>query len=184
MNTKDLFKIFDACGPTVAQVQEYLDRISGNSPFLLVFLEDGKEIFTKKITCDNPELVGIVIEDTVFYTKAMTKDDFDSAKRLSVNDVFAFGQKIDAKAQPMNEASLALLKKYFSDCEKLQDMLQAFGYSLSLLQDWYLLFDKPCDNTYADDFNLYGYCDRNTDISHFLTFCGNIFFCAGRQVNI
>lgn len=48
MEKEEIFRIFNACQPTVAQVKEYLEKISGDSPFDLIFRKDGKEFFSKK----------------------------------------------------------------------------------------------------------------------------------------
>lgn len=184
MDKKDLFRVFDACQPTVAQVREYLERISGNSPFDLIFVDDGKEKITRNLNYNMGSLLGVVIESTVFYTQIMSKEDNNDDRDLTADDIFAFGRKIHPKARPLSKADVLLLGRYKKEYETLGDMLKVFGYSnLPPLQNYYLLLKKAGNYTFADDINLLGYNEGNTNIAHFLHF-RNIMFCAGWQVKI
>lgn len=184
MDKKDLFRVFDACQPTVAQVREYLERISGNSPFDLIFIDNGKEKITRKLDYNMGKLLGVVIETTVFYTQTMSNEDNKDERRLTANAIFAFGRKIHPKARPLSEADILLLRKYKEKYEALSDMLEVFGYfNLPRLQNYYLLLKEAGNYVYADNIDLFGYNAGTSDISNFLHF-NNIIFCAGWQVNI
>lgn len=177
MEKQELFRVFDACQPTVAQVREYLERISGYSPFALVFNKNGEEIVTNQLEQNKGQLVGVIIESTIFYTQVMSKKDNPKDKRLSCRDVFAFGYKIDPTARPMKTKDLKLLNKYRKEYSKLFDMVQIFDYFLPALQNSYVILNEPSTYTFLDTYDLSGYCDGSSDISHYLHF-RNIIFCA------
>lgn len=181
MDKKDLFRVFDACQPTVAQVREYLERISGNSPFDLIFVDNGKEKITRNLNYNMGCLLGVVIETTVFYTQIMSKEDNKDDRDLTADDIFAFGHKIHPKARPLSRADVLLLWQYRKEYEALGDMLKVFGYSnLPPLLEFYLLLEK--NGNYAYSFEGF-YWDEAAPIAHFLRF-NNIVFCAGWQVKI
>lgn len=175
METQEIFRVFDACQPSVAQVRAYLERISGLSPFDLIFSKNGKETITDKIGHGQGELVGIVIDKTIFYAKGLGKHNKENI--VSCQDVFAFGQTLHPKAIPMNFKTLDILRKNINEYYKLTDMLQVFGYQALPLQNYYLLIEKSSDCRDADYYDLCGDCGGNSTISNFLKF-DNIFFCA------
>lgn len=181
MDKQDLFRIFDACQPTVAQVTEYLERISGKSPFRLIFVKDGKEKTTKTIEKGLGVLSGVIIEDTVFYTKVMTKQDADENQQLTANDVFEFGCRcINQGARPLRKADILLLGKHREAYNSLLDRLSFFGYSAPILQDYYLKLNLPGAYTSCANCDLTGYSDGHPSIANFLHF-HDIIFCSERK---
>ena len=183
MNTQEVFRVFDACQPTVAQVQEYLERISGHSPFNLIFAKDGKEKVSQKLDYNLGQLVGVVIESTIYYTQVMSKKDNPNDKDVSFNDLFAFGRQIHPKARPLNLKDLKLLGKHKKEYKKLCDMLSVFGYSAPALQNCYIAPSCERKDSYAKTYDLFGDCDGATDIANHLHFY-NIMFCADWKVSI
>lgn len=181
MQKEEIFRVFDACQPTVAQVKEYLERISGVSPFDLIFKKDGKEYFSKKIAPDMGELVGVVVDKTVFYVKPLTFDDVkDLPMPIMAQTVFDFGEKIYAKAKPWDDAALNVLALHRNDLLLLSDMLVVFGYAPCFKQEKFLLLKRD-SGKFGQYFNFSFVCDGETDIVHFLRFYGNIYFYASIQ---
>lgn len=178
MDTQDMFRVFDACRPSVPQVLEYLERISGHSPFDLIFSKDGKETITNQISRDLGELIGIVINRTVFYAKGLGRKDVISKENdITVNDLFEFAKTLHSKARPMNKKALEILNKNSENYEKVFNSLKVFGYSALPLQDRYQVFEKPCNEDCVHTLNISGGCVGFTRISSFAYF-QNIFFCA------
>lgn len=185
MEKEEIFRIFDACRPTVAQVREYLERISGVSPFDLIFFKDGKEIITKKIAPNMGELVGVVVDKTIFYVKPMTFDEVkDLPMPVTTEVVFDFGKKIHVNAKPIDEFAMNVFAANSHNFLRLSDMLAVFGYDSCFNQDKYLLIAKN-DGEHTGQYwyrNLGEFgLDGETDIAHFLESYGNIYFYASIQ---
>ncbi len=182
MEKEELFRIFDACQPTVTQVREYLKRISDISPFDLIFRKDGKETITKKIAPNMGELVGIVVEKNVFFVKPMSFDDVkDLNAPVTAETVFDFGKKIYSKAIPLNENVIQLLKKNKNTFLQVAEILEIHGYSKQYTQDQYLLFSTVNNKSFGDGFDFdIGYVGE-VNISYFLESHGNIYFYASIQ---
>lgn len=179
-----MFRVFDACQPTVAQVRDYLERISGNSPFDLIFINDEKTKITKNLDYNLGSLFGVVIETTVFYTQVLSQKDNKDNRRFSTEDVFAFGNKIYHKAHPLNKEAIQLLGKNKEAYEALGNMLEVFGYyNLPPLQEHYLILEEAGNSTYADTSDLSGFSDGGSDIAYFLK-SKNIVFCSNWMVSI
>lgn len=181
MEKEEIFRIFDACQPTVAQVKEYLERISKESPFDLIFCKDGKETITKKIAYDLGELIGIVVEKNIFYTKPLTKSDISCLDDITAHDVFAFGKKIHAKALPLNQKTISLIEKHYNDFLQLADMLDVYGYPKVYTQQQFLLIDDFDKNTFGQYYKICSGCDGATLIRYFLKKYGDIYFYASIQ---
>ncbi len=182
MEKKEIFRIFDACEPTIVQVKEYLERISGNSPFDLVFMKDGNEVITRCIKKDMGELLGIVIGHMVFYAKGLGREEGKalSQDEITIADVFAYGKKkFHPKAFPMNRDALEILCRNRMEYAKLLDMLSVFGYKALPLQNGYLPINdsKNSQQTFADYCDIFGDDDGGSDIKNFIYF-SNIFFCS------
>lgn len=175
METQEIFRVFDACQPSVAQVREYLERISGVSPFDLIFAKGGIETITNQIKHNQGELIGIVMDKTFFYARGLCKSDRNNI--LSSNDVFAFGRTLHPKALPMNRKTLAILRKNIDAYKKTADMLQVFGYNILPLQTHYPLFEKDDNVAYVSYFDINGIGIGNSKIPYFLCH-DNIFFCS------
>ena len=177
MEKEEIFRIFDACRPTVAQVREYLERISGVSPFDLIFFKDGKEIITKKIAPNMGELVGVVVDKTIFYVKPMTFDDVkDLPMPVTTEVVFDFGKKIHAKAKPIDEENFGTFRRNRGNLQNLAQMLSVFGYSACFNQNKYFLFNQNVDECSGLCFNFEKNNCSLSNIKHFLRFSGNIYF--------
>lgn len=179
MTNQELFRIFDACQPSVAQVKEYLERISGVSPFDLIFVKGNQNRITNKISPDAGELVGIVIEKTIFYIKGFEKKEAPDTQKITTDDVFAFAQKLYPRnrALPMTLENLQTLVKNREKFEDLCQMLSVFGYEAPHLQKAYLLFGKNGSSTCGDYYTADGSPDGATDISYFIKNHGKIFYC-------
>lgn len=178
MQKEEIFRIFDACQPTVTEVKEYLERISSNSPFDLIFVKDGKETFTKKIARNMGELVGIVVGTTIFYAKPMTFDDVKDKDIVSTDIVFAFGQKIHPKAFPLNEKAIKILQENRHIFLQIAEMLEFSRYPDPYSQKQYLLLDQNDNKTDGLFFDFESNIQNFTDIAHFLKNYGNIYFYA------
>lgn len=173
MKNEDLFRIFDACKPTVEQVRQYLERISGNAGFKLMFRKNGKEFFTDKAEPHLGELVGVVIEKTLFLAKGLTLKDFSGINKndrlkLTQKDIFNEGGNYYPKAFPLDENALAILERHAAEYENLTDMLKTFGYCLLPLQEKYLMIDKDSEETCADYRMLDGCFLGNANLGYFL----------------
>ena len=184
MEKEEIFRVFDACQPTVAQVREYLEKISSDSPFDLIFRKDGKEYFSKKITPNMGELVGIVVDKTIFYVQPLTFDNLkDLPMPVTTEVVFNFGKNIHVNAKPWNEYALNVFVANYHDLLCLSDKLAVFGYPSCFNQDKYLLLKNDgghCGQywyTHSGDVGL----DGETNIAHFLGNYGNIYFYASIQ---
>lgn len=179
MEKEEIFRVFDACQPTVAQVREYLEKISSNSPFDLIFRKDGKEIITKHISQNMGELVGIVVKKTVFFVKPMSFDDVkDLNAPVTAEMVFDFGKKIYSKAIPLNDDVIQLLKKNKNTFLQVAEILEIHGYSKQYTQDQYLLFNNIKDKNFGEGFDFDIEYVGEVNISYFLEAIGNIYFCA------
>lgn len=181
MEKEEIFRVFNACQPTVAQVKEYLEKISGDSPFDLIFRKDGKEFFSKKITPNMGELVGIVVEKTIFYAKQMTYADTKKLDTVNARAVFDFAKNIHSRAMPMNMKTFTLLKNHHEDLHELSQKLEVLGYPKIYRQQTYLLFEKDSDAEMTSIYNLIHGFVGNSSIEFHLRMNGNIYFCASIQ---
>lgn len=179
MTNQELFRIFDACQPSVIQVKEYLKRISGVSPFDLIFVKGNLNKITNKINPNTGELVGIVIEKTIFYIKGFEKKEVPDGQKITTDDVFAFAKKLypKSRALPMTLENLQTLAKNREKFEDLCQMLSVFGYEPPLLQEAYLLLGENGSSTCGDYYTADGSPDGATDISSFIKNYGKIFYC-------
>lgn len=173
MKNEDLFRIFDACKPTVEQVRQYLERISGNAAFDLFFSKGGKKFLTRKIEPGLGELVGVVIEKTLFLAKGLSLEDFSGINKndrlkLTQKDIFEEGRNCYRNAFPLDEKALEILERHAEEYENLTDMLKTFGYFLLPLQEKYLMLDKDSEKTCADYRMLDGCFLGNANLGYFL----------------
>ena len=181
MEKEEIFRVFNACQPTVAQVREYLEKIASDSPFDLIFRKDGKEYFSKKITPNMGELVGIVVDKTIFYAQPMTYADVQKLDTVNTRTVFDFAKSIHPLAAPINMKAFTLLKDYQKDFRELSEKLEVLGYPKIYKQQSYLLFEKASDaemtSVYCFKHGFSGSCS----IEFHLRMSGNIYFYASIQ---
>ncbi len=181
MKKHEKFKVFDACQPTVSEVKEYLERISGEAPFNLIFVKDGKKNITNKLKKDLGELEGVIIDRTIFYTKCLDRayrDTLPEDTKLSAEDVFRAGRVLlqPKDVTPMSDNDLELLKDNLDDYVKLLDMLSVWGYEAMPLQNVYMTINKTTEKTFLEVCDIYGCYEGESDIFHHLYF-RKIFFC-------
>lgn len=179
MEKEEIFRIFDACQPTIAQVREYLEKISKESPLELVFRKNGKDSITKKIDRNMGELVGIVVGTTIFYTKVMTWNDVKFMNsEVTAKDVFAFGQKIHPKAIPLNDTVIEILREKRRVFLQIAEMLELSGFPKTYTQKKYLLFNQKDKDTRSIYCNTESNHNALISISYFLKNYGDIYFFA------
>ena len=181
MEKEEIFRIFNACQPTVAQVREYLEKMSGNSQFDLIFRKDGKEYFSKTIAPNMGELVGIIVDKTIFYAKQMTYNDVKKLNKINARTVFEFAKNIHSLAMPMNMKAFNLLKNHQEDFYELSQKLEVLGYPKIYRQQSYLLFENVCDAEMTSIYSLVHGFVGNCSIEFHLRMSGNIYFCASIQ---
>ena len=177
MKTNELFKIIDACNPSISQIKAYLERISGQTPeaFELVFKKDGKLFNTSQIAANQGELIGFVFGKTLFYFKALTKEALENKKDFSLQDVLDFGKQLHPKASPLTKEQILMVAKKAKSYANLCDRLSVFGYSIPALPNSYLLFKDGNVVLFDLEFEDTNY--SNFSISNFLQDYGNIYFC-------
>ena len=181
MEKEEIFRIFDACKPTVAVVREYLERISGLAPFDVIFLQNGIERITNQLAPNLGEPVGVVMDRTIFYFRSLCKDDFDAnIENLTVEDVLSFAKKLHSKAFPFNNLSMDVLCRNRVLLSETLEMLRVFGYKTPFFGDSYLLFNHYNPSSQEGEyFDFQHGDDGKTNILHFLRSYGNIYFYAG-----
>ncbi len=134
MNDKDLFRIIDACQPTKAQIKKYYDLISGKekSPFDLIFIKDGQQIITRRLKKDLGEVIGIIIDDTIFYA-------YQFCNELVGNDGITRQDVINAAAKRFPDAKVLKNKdKYhYQSLKKMRESLLSW---LIILTFWVINF--------------------------------------------
>lgn len=175
METKQLFKIFDSCEPTVAQVKRYLGLISGaaRSEFDLVFVKNGNRFITRKLRKDLGELEGIVIEGKIFFAKGLAFDDLN--KDLITNvDLLEAAKTFHPKAKPLGRDEFYLLANRAEALIKMEESLEYLGYLVDLPQRL-LLVSRSSSSHYAETvpFGTFGGC-RDVDITTYLREGGKI----------
>lgn len=151
MKDQELFRIFDACQPTVAQAKKYYELISGSarSEFDLVFSKDGNKNITRKLRKDLGKLEGIIVDGVMFYTRSITIDDFDPEKSITHDKVFRIAKALYPEAALMERgASFFILEKNLEAIKKLIDKLTYLGYEAPL-KTKFMLAD---DSSLSDDF--------------------------------
>ncbi len=181
MEKKEIFRIFDACQPTVSQVKEYLKKMSAISPFELIFRKDGKEIFTHEISNDSGELIGVIVDKTIFYARTMTYKDAQALGDVDARAVFEFGKSIHSCALPINTEIFTLLKEHQDDFAELAEKLEVFGYPKIYQQETHLLFNCISDAQMASMHNFKHGFIGSCSIEFHLRMRGNIYFYASIQ---
>lgn len=181
METKQLFKIFDSCEPTVDQVKRYLGLISGSSrsEFDLVFIKGEKRIVTRDLKRGLGELEGIVIDGKIFFAKGLDWEDLCKKESITTLDVLVAATAFHPGARPMERQKpfFSLLNKAGEYLE-LAETLNYLGYSV-MTQEKLLLVGKYSASFTAETvpFGAFGSC-QDVDIAKFLKEGGKILMYA------
>ena len=181
MKTNELFKIIDACDPSISQIKAYLERMSRQAPppFELIFKREEKLFLTKQISANCGELIGVILDNHIFYITPLTKEFLNKIPEPTFEDVLEFGKKLDPNAQPrpLTKEHLLIFAQKTKLFTNLRERLAVFGIKLPEFPKNYLLFnDKGEGFVYDLDFEEDGL--SSSRVSEFLQIYGDIYFCA------
>ena len=171
MEKRSLFNVLDACGATEEQLLEYIELKTGSakSPFDLIFVKNAQQIITRELKKGLGKLVGIVIQNIVFYTKSITIDDFEEKSNITIGDVDAVAKRLYPSATLLSEdPSLFLLQKNVKEIKKLVFQLEYLGYETPFTRKLLLPELFTWTDVYALGIMLATYSKRHLNISHAL----------------
>lgn len=148
----ELFKALDSFNPTYELLREYAEtRINFfNSPLVVVFKShNGHIVKTKTLTSDLGELVGVEIEDTLFYARTYSVEQAQRKIDIKLADVKNYAvENLGKDVKPMTKAEFQLLIKNYDDYKKVVKYLELCGYKMPL-QQWYMPLEKGKFEWYA-----------------------------------
>lgn len=148
----ELFKALDSFSPTYELLREYAEtRINFfTSPLTVVFKShNGHIVKTKTLTADLGELVGVEIEDTLFYARTYGAEQSQRKIDIKIADVQKYANdNLGKDVKPMTKAEFQLLIKNYDDYKKVVKYLELCGYKMPL-QQWYMPLEKGKFEWYA-----------------------------------
>ena len=134
MKRDELFRIWDATNPTFDDIKAYLDHFCGTTPLELAFKDKNGNIFYQNMIDKDSSFIGIVVNDTIFYSRGFTKNDMyhkDGVslryEDLSVGDVTEWIKEVAILPQTAH-----LVREI--DCAKLDTNWQKFITTIKILK--------------------------------------------------
>lgn len=138
MTKDELFRVMDALNPSLSDVRDYLDRMCGVTPMELVYLKDGKFVFSNSYEANSAdELFGFSIPDTkkIICRKTLNRD---CIKKLDLENHATLAQNIQDwlvrefypfKARTAQEKDIDVFYKHRGAFRETLEILQYKGVS-------------------------------------------------------
>ena len=161
---KRSFEALDCCGFSKEQLVEYINMKFNKIPNnFRILLETPKgNSLVSRITPDMGKLIGIVIDDTLFFAKTYGPDQTKNKLEVSLGDINMFGKhEVQSSASPMHPTEFEVLKENFSDFVSIVKLLKVHGYDMPC-PEWFMLIPRkpktslfPFVNTQGDEYGQY-----------------------------
>ncbi len=173
MEQHEIFRVFEACQPTIQDVKAYLEWKASDLPFEVIFVKNGKKFAAEEISRNMGRPHAIIIENMVFYVKTFNKAEAGSG--VVTADVFDFAKHISSRAVPLSKKAADILRRNRKKYKELVEKMAVFGYEIPHLPEYVIpLTKKELNKKELLMYDLVGCADKTVDINQFLN-DGNCF---------
>jgi hypothetical protein len=130
MNKEEMFRIFDACNPSVSDIREYLEQVAKTLPLDCLFLgKDGNTIITRCLRFGLGRFVGFVIDKRIYYAETYSCKLFGEKPMAHEQNLLnAKARLIHPRATPARLRDLPELAAWLPLLIELSHKLRVYGY--------------------------------------------------------